>query len=32
MQYCSVSCQRKDSDFHRFSCALVAKGSGAKEF
>ena len=31
-QYCSVSCQRKDSDFHRFSCGLVAKGSSAKEF
>ena len=31
-QYCSVSCQRKDSDFHRISCALVAKGSGAKDF
>ena len=31
-QYCSVSCQRKDSDFHRFSCGLVVKGSSAKEF
>ena len=28
-QYCSVSCQRKESDFQRFSCGLVAKGSSA---
>ena len=25
--YCSVECQRKDWDFHRFACAVVAKKS-----
>ena len=24
-RYCSVQCQRKDWDFHRFACSLVAK-------
>ena len=24
-RYCSVECQRKDWDFHRFACAVVAK-------
>ena len=23
--YCSVQCQRKDWDFHRFACSVVAK-------
>ena len=26
-RYCSVECQRKDWDFHRFACAVVAKKS-----
>ena len=26
-RYCSVQCQRKDWDFHRFACAVVAKKS-----
>ena len=26
-RYCSVQCQRKDLDFHRFACAVVAKKS-----
>ena len=26
-RYCSVECQRKDWDFHRFTCAVVAKKS-----
>ena len=24
-RYCSVQCQRKDWDFHRFACSVVAK-------
>ena len=24
-RYCSVQCQRKDWDFHRFACSFVAK-------
>ena len=27
IRYCSVQCQRKDWDFHRFACAVVAKKS-----
>ena len=26
-RYCSVQCQRKDWDFHRFACVVVAKKS-----
>ena len=26
-RYCSVQCQKKDWDFHRFACAVVAKKS-----
>ena len=26
-RYCSIECQRKDWDFHRFACAVVAKKS-----
>ena len=26
-RYCSVQCQRKDWDFHRFACSVVAKRS-----
>ena len=26
-RYCSEQCQRKDWDFHRFSCSVVAKKS-----
>ena len=24
-RYCSIQCQRKDWDFHRFACSVVAK-------
>ena len=24
-RYCSAQCQRKDWDFHRFACSVVAK-------
>ena len=26
-RYCSIQCQRKDWDFHRFACSVVAKRS-----
>ena len=26
-RYCSEQCQRKDWDFHRFACSVVAKKS-----
>ena len=29
-RYCSVHCQRKDWDFHRFACSLVAKKLNSK--
>ena len=29
--YCSVDCKKKDWDFHRFACLVVAKRSATKE-
>ena len=29
-KYCSVECQRKDWDFHRFACSVVAKSATKK--
>ena len=29
-KYCSVDCQRKDRDFHRFACSVVAKSATKK--
>ena len=29
-KYCSVDCQKKDWDFHRFACSVVAKSAMKK--
>ena len=29
-KYCSVDCQKKDCDFHRFACSVVAKSATKK--
>ena len=29
-KYCSVDCQKKDWDFHRFACSVVAKSATKK--